>query len=215
MGILYIFVDEAGNLDFTCKGTHYFILTAMSKNRPFLVTEQLINLKYNLWEKDIDFEYFHATEDTQLTRGEVFKILSKQHKKFTIDSIVVEKQKTHPSLHLGARFYQKIFKILLSYILNRNKENYKKIIIITDNIPIKKNRRNIEKAIKQFISSWSIEYKILHYSSKSDINLQIVDYFNWAIFRKWERDDLRSYNLIRNVIKSEFDVFRAGQKYFY
>lgn len=215
MNVLYIFADEAGNLDFSDKGTRFFILTALSKIRPFLVFEKLTNLKYDLWEKDVNFEYFHATEDTQLTRDEVFKILSKHCRKFTINSIVVEKRKTHPYLQDDARFFQKTFEILLNYILSRNTDAYKKIIIVTDNIPIRKNRRNIEKAIKQFISSWSVEYKILHYSSKSDINLQIVDYFNWAIFRKWERNDLRSYNLIKKVVKSEFDVFRMGQQYFY
>jgi uncharacterized membrane protein YpjA len=171
MKILYVFVDESGNLDFSPTGTKYFTLTALSKVRPFETLSELTVLKYDLWERNIDFEYFHAAEDTQITRNGVFNILSKQHKKFTIDSVIVEKRKTYTALQTEILFYQKIFEILLNYILQRNKDEYDKIIIITDSIPIKKNRKNIEKAIKLFISSWSIGYKIFHYSSKSDINL--------------------------------------------
>lgn len=39
---LYIFVDEAGNLNFSPKGTKYFILTALSKFRPFVTHEPLL-----------------------------------------------------------------------------------------------------------------------------------------------------------------------------
>lgn len=69
---LYIFIDEGGNLDFSKRGTTYFTLTTLSKVRPFVIYEPLVNLKYDLWEKGIHFEYFHATEDTQVTRNEVF-----------------------------------------------------------------------------------------------------------------------------------------------
>ena len=67
---LYIFIDEGGNLDFSEKGTKYFSLTSLTKIRPFVIYEPLVNLKYDLWEKGVDFEYFHATEDTQATRDD-------------------------------------------------------------------------------------------------------------------------------------------------
>ena len=33
--VLYIFLDEGGNLDFSTNGTEYFVLTALSKHRSF------------------------------------------------------------------------------------------------------------------------------------------------------------------------------------
>jgi len=216
---LYIFIDEGGNLEFSDKGTQYFTLTALSKIRPFIIYEPLVNLKYDLWEKSIDFEYFHATEDTQTTRDEVFKLISNNLSRFTIDTIIVEKRKTNPSIQVHHLFYKKIFEILLKYVLERYRDKYSNIFIITDTIPIKKKRSEIQKAIKLFITSFTkdmdTKYTIHHYSSKSDINLQIVDYFNWAIFRKWERTDNRSYKIIRDAIFSEFDVFETGDKYIY
>ena len=32
---LYIFLDEAGNLDFSRNGTRYFVLAGVAKERPF------------------------------------------------------------------------------------------------------------------------------------------------------------------------------------
>ena len=139
--------------------------------------------------------------------------------RFTVDSIIVEKRKTHPSLQDHFKFYQKIFEILLDYILERNRNYFSQIIILTDTIPVKREKSEIQKAIKSYTSGWAAKsgsrYAIHHYASKSDLNLQIVDYFNWAIFRKWERKDERSYKLIANAVVSEFEVFQSGTTYFY
>jgi len=122
--ILYIFVDESGDMNFSKNGTKYFTLTALSKIRPFVIYEPLVNLKYDLWEKGIEFEYFHASEDTYITRREVFELISKNLSKFTADCVVVEKSKTNPSLQTPAQFYKKIFEILFNYILNNIKGNF-------------------------------------------------------------------------------------------
>jgi hypothetical protein len=103
--ILYILVDEGGNLDFSIKGTKYFTLTALTKLRPFKILDMLSNLKYDLWEKDIKLEYFHATEDNYLTRNCVINILSNNLDKFIVDNIIVEKRKTNPVLQDHSRLF--------------------------------------------------------------------------------------------------------------
>lgn len=217
---LYIFLDEGGDLNFSLSGSSFFTMTALSIVRPFLAYEPLVNLKYDQWEKGFHFEYFHATEDKQQTRDEVFKVLEHHIDRFMIDSIIVEKRKT--SLHLQhdhGYFYRRIFEILLRYVLERYEDQFCQIFLISDTIPIKRKRKEIEKSIKltiaHFLRGKNIEYGIFHYASKSDINLQIVDYFNWAIFRKWARSDDRSYQIIKNAIYSEFDVFKFGEKFYY
>jgi hypothetical protein len=44
---LYVFLDEAGNFDFSPGGTKYFILSAVSKERPFQAYQEMTELKYN------------------------------------------------------------------------------------------------------------------------------------------------------------------------
>jgi Protein of unknown function (DUF3800) len=45
--ILYIFLDEAGNFDFSPGGTPYFIIGSLTKERPFHAYRELTDLKYD------------------------------------------------------------------------------------------------------------------------------------------------------------------------
>lgn len=51
--------------------------------------------------------------------------------------------------------------------------------------------------------------------ASTDPCLQIADYCTWAIQRKWEKGDTRSYDLIRDRIVHEHDTFAAGQAHYY
>ena len=65
---LYIFLDEGGNFDFSLNGTRYFTLTCVTSQRPFPWDATFPSLKYDLIEKGLDIEYFHAAEDRQIVR---------------------------------------------------------------------------------------------------------------------------------------------------
>jgi hypothetical protein len=43
----------------------------------------------------------------------------------------------------------------------------------------------------------------------------VADYCGWAIYRKWETRDYRSYKLIMHMVKNEFDVFQRGIQRWY
>ena len=217
---LYIFLDEGGNFDFSDNGTNYFVLTSLCKLRPFHAFSDLCCLKYDLIESGVEIEYFHASEDRQHVRDEVFNIINNRFGDSVIDSLVVEKRKTHYKLQEIEQFYTKMFHYLIKYVIKRYIADVSvgNLIIYTDSIPVKKKKRAIEKGLKINLSSILPErypYRILHHSSKSNFDLQLVDYCNWAIFRKWERSDERSYNLIKKYIESEFDIFNSGTTYYY
>lgn len=219
MQSLYIFLDEGGNFDFSAKGSQYFTITSITRERPFNAYTELTELKYDVLETGLDIEYFHATEDRQVVRDGVFGVIGKHLGDIRIDSIVAEKRKAHPSIQVAHHFYCRILGYLLRYVLNGHTlSKYSEIIIITDKLPHKRERGAFEKAVKQTISHYlpsTIKYRILHHDSKSNFYLQIADYCNWAIGRKWERSDNRSYDLIRKGIKSEFEVFRQGKVFYY
>ncbi|MFH1368096.1 MAG: DUF3800 domain-containing protein [Elusimicrobiota bacterium] len=217
--ILYIFLDEGGDLNFSASGTKYFTLTGVTKERPFEAYKHLSTLKYDVIESGTEIEYFHASEDRQQVRNQVFPIIQSLLGKIRIDSLIVEKRKTGPSLRVEERFYPQMLGYLLQYIINGHKlDEFHSIIVFTDDLPIRRKRNAIEKTIKTVLSHIlpaSIKYSIYHHQSKSNYNLQIVDYCNWAIFRKWERSDTRSYDLIRGSIASEFDIFWSGSTFYY
>lgn len=216
---LYVFLDEAGNFDFSPGGTKYFILSAISKERPFRAYQEMTELKYNLVESGKDIEYFHASEDAQSVRNEVFTIIQRNLGGVRVDSLVVEKRKIGPAMRPEEQFYPRIIGYLLRYVLNGYPlDQYREVIVFTDQIPVKKKRRAIEKAAKVTLAEMlpkTARYRLLHHDSKSNMDLQIVDYCNWAIYRKWDAQDERSYQLIRPVIVSEFDFCLTGTTRYY
>lgn len=216
---LYIFLDEGGDFNFSPTGTKFFTITSVAKVRPFLVSRALHSLKYDLMEEGFDVETFHASEDKQKTRDRVFAIIQANLETPVIDSLVVEKRKTGPALQVPAKFYPRMMGYLLKYVLERaNMRGISEVIIVTDSIPLQKKRKAIEKAIKLTLRAElpeGIPFRVLHHASKSSFGLQIADYCNWAIYRRWQRDDTRSYDLIKHGIRSEFDIFRNGEKIYY
>src|SRR5258708_40335839 len=72
---LYIFLDEAGNLDFSRNGSKYFVLGCITKERPFQAYKELTEFKYDQVERGTALEYFHASENAQAVRNGVFDII--------------------------------------------------------------------------------------------------------------------------------------------
>lgn len=216
---LYIFLDEAGNLDFSNTGTKYFLLTAVTKERPFNAYKELTELKYDLVELGTEIEYFHAAEDRQAVRNQVFEIIQRNLTGVRLDSLIVEKNKTGPALRAEERFYPEMMGYLLRYILKGCKlDDYREVIVFTDSIPVGRKRDAVTKAVKHVLAEKlpvTARYRVIHHASKSNFDLQIADYCNWAIFRKWERGDPRSYDLVKTVLKSEFEIFQSGTTRYY
>jgi Protein of unknown function (DUF3800) len=217
--VLYIFLDEAGNFDFSIKGTPYFILCSLTKERAFSAYQELSELKYDLIESGSEIEYFHATEDRQEVRNRVFGVISKHLQGCTIDATVVEKRKAESSLHEMTQFYPKMLGHHLKCILEQvDWAGVTEVIVVTDRIPVNNKRQAVEKAVKQTLAEMLPQgaiYRVLHHDSKSNFDLQIADYCTWALHRKWSSQDIRSYQLIRAAVRSEFDIYRAEGRHYY
>lgn len=150
---LYLFIDEAGDFNFSRTGTKYFALTAASKTRPFSWELPISSLKYDLIEFGLDIEYFHASEDRQPVRDRFFNTICDHLTELRVDTLVVEKSKTGPALQEMETFYPKMVGYLLQYLLDhRNISNYEGVVVITDSLPVRKKRDAIEKAIKMTVS---------------------------------------------------------------
>lgn len=216
---LYVFLDEAGNLDFSAQGTRYFIMGAVTQERPFRAHGPLDDLRHEIIEGGLDLEYFHAAEDRQAVRDRVFATMCPHLATFKFDSVVVEKCKTGPALQEPHAFYARMVGYLLRHILGKYRlADFAEIVVITDRLPVQKKRSVFEKSIKTTLVSMlppDARYRLLHHDSKSHYGLQVADYLTWAVYRKWTLPDTRSYALIRSAIRSEFDIFRTGTTRYY
>ena len=220
MKTLYLFIDEGGNFDFSANGTSHFMLTCLIEERPFPSYDKLRELRYDLLESGINIEYFHATEDKQDVRNRVFSIINESLEHVKICSMIAQKNKAHPSLQEEGKFYTHVFQMLMKWVVKKHihGKGYERVVVFTDTMPIAKKKRAMEKGVKSVLKSLldeGVTYRIYHHQSKSNFNLQVVDYCNWAIYRKWSRDDTRSYDIIKPSIDAEWDVYRNGTKTFY
>ena len=136
-----------------------------------------------------------------------------------VDALVVEKRKTGRALQPVEAFYPRMLGYLLRHILEKHDlKLFHEVIVFTDSLPVQKKRDAVEKAIKTTLASLlppTARYRLLHHDSKSNFDLQIADYCTWAIYRKWNSGDVRSYQHIQPAVRSEFDIFRTGTRLYY
>lgn len=212
---IFLFFDESGNLDFSAGGTKYYAFGCLTTRDPAALLHPLSALRYELLAGGTEIEAFHATEDRQAVRDRVFSVIAGVGE-FDFDAVLIEKRKANPILHAPERFYPKFAGYLLRHVFKRYSGN-EKIIIVTDRLPIKRHREAVEKAFKTFLRTELMdrEFTIVHHNTAAHLCLQAADYCMWAIYKKWSTGDLRSYEIIRPFVKSEFDIFRVGTDYFY
>ncbi len=232
---LFIYIDESGNLYFTEESPNYFCLTSVVGNIAEKTIAAFHDKRNNLIievdkrkkagqeiRTSYDLEYFHAAEDYQLVRDEVFNLI-KNIEDIRVYSVITEKRKTHPRLQDSSVFYTKQCLLLMQGILYKEDiSKYENIIIFFDSMPGPNNKKKaILKGIKTAIASFfrdkgiSIPYTIVSHQAKSNFCLQIVDYICWAIFIKNDRGETRPYNEIKKFIVNEFYPFKDGKRFYY
>ncbi len=224
---LYIYIDEGGDFNFSPSGTKVYTITAIITHEPWGLLDEISKLRHLILSRELhstlgqDYldkflcHRFHASEDKQVVRDSFFEIIAKMDH-IAAHSIVIKKNLTNPTLREPNRFYSKILASLLDYICKRYE--YSKLCIFVDNIPVNSQKEVFLKAVKTEIRSKqsSKEFSIYFPPSNSNPYLQISDYINWAIFKKWESQDERSYALIQKLLrKKELDMFAKGDGHEY
>lgn len=224
MRTLYLFIDESGNFDFSPNGTRFFVLTVLSTIKPFEISSPLLKLRYELLPnyscgtRMEEHGYFHASEDAQVVRNSVFSIVSKIDHPIRIDSVIAQKNKAAPVFHKDQlHFYRTLGETSLKYAFTRAEwHGYEHVVIVFSSLFDKKKRGILKQAFKSLIKQYAkASFSLYFHDSKFDLCTQVADYFGWAIYRKWESKDMRSYELVQNYIKSEFAIFDKGVMEYY
>jgi hypothetical protein len=213
---VYLFFDESGDLHFSKSGSPYYYFGALTTTDPVPLSNALTALRYELMHDGLELERFHASEDRQAVRDRVFSAIAATGR-FEFDAVVVEKRKTHPTLHDEVRFYPKFAAYLLNYVFARYTDPSQRVIVVTDSLPMKRKRNVVEKAFKLFIREklGDRDFSIMHHASAAHPCLQAADYCTWAVHKKWASGDTRPIAVINSFVRSEFDIFANGDEYFY
>lgn len=220
MARIHVFADESGNFDFSRKrdATRYFILATVSFFDDKAACRDLEELRYDLAWRGIDHPGpFHATEDQQTVRDEVYQTLASHD--FRVDALIVEKSKAQPQIRSSeAMFYQYVWWLHMKHVAPQLAGAWDELLVIAASIGGKKAKRNafhtaVRRVMRQVTPT--LRMGTAAWRADSDTGLQIADYCAWALKRKWEDADFRSYALIQNKLHSEFDVFARGARHYY
>jgi hypothetical protein len=214
----HLFADEAGDFNFSPKkeASRYFIICTVCMDGCD-IGHKLLELRRELaWSKAPLGDYFHASEDKQAVRDRVFELIARD--KFAVDATIMEKCKAQPQTRTSdARFYQYGWYFHLKHVAPRVMCGANELMITAASLGTKREQAHFTSTVNDVAQqigtafAWATSFC----ASAADPCLQIADYCTWAIQRKWEKADTRSYDLIKDKILREYDLWQWGTTKYY
>jgi hypothetical protein len=190
-------------LDFATTGTRFFLGGVLVVTDPWPLSRALNQLREEVFRGAFINPKFHASTDLQATRDRVFDCMTSCGT-FEHHAFVIEKNSIPTSHQEESVFYTTIadFALRQTLLLYPTADP---IYVITDRLPVNRKRDAVKKGFQNCMAAvcGSRRYEIGHHASEAHPCLQAADYVNWAVFRKWERADNRSFQLIKNFISQE------------
>ncbi|MFC0082829.1 DUF3800 domain-containing protein [Aciditerrimonas ferrireducens] len=216
----WIFGDESGNFDFSCTGTRWFLVGTLTceDGTVHRLRQQLADLRARVTRIDRSHPgWFHAAEDRQAIRDQVFEALCAMPVRFDVTAL--EKPKAKPEIRsTPERFYQYAWYYHFKYVLPRVCTSGDTLEVVLADIGTKRQRAAFREALDDVFNQClprSVRHTEAFWHCSAEECLQAADYFLWATFRRWERQDERSYQLISHLVQSEFDLFARGEVRYY
>ncbi|MEA2582120.1 MAG: hypothetical protein QOF33_205 [Thermomicrobiales bacterium] len=205
----YLFVDEAGHLDFSLKGSRYFILASVAVDDCSVGDALLESRRELVWQGTELTDAFHATTEKQAVRDEVYRLLG-QHD-FRVDATVFEKPKAMPHLQKDDTFYELAWYLHMKHVAPRVAKQGDDLMVAGASAAAARNRHRGCRQPDSTGGDCSVD---LLAGGKRSVptggGLLLLG--NSAHV---EQGDPRSYALIASKIRTEFDVFRFGNVRYY
>jgi hypothetical protein len=216
---LHAHLDESGDLNFNPRGSRYYIFAVAWTYDPRSLAHDLTGLRFGYLKQGVDLARFHACEDQQRVRDAVVAKIT-ERRNWAYAAIVIEKNKVNPAIREEHRFYPQFATMVLRFVLKGClRRETDQVLVFTDDVPVKKKREAVKKAINVACRAElppRIRFGCYHHPCGSNQWLQVADYCAWAVQRKWERDDRRTYDqLTRHLIKTELNVTARGITRYY
>lgn len=218
MSTLHVAIDEAGDFRFDQHGSKYLILTAAYTYDPAPLASSLTTLRFSLLKSGHDLPAFHCCEDKQVNRDAVVQRMAAATG-WAFACVVVPKNQTHPSIRNSETLYPTFARSLIRFILrHRLRPATTQMVVCMDRLLKGRHREALTKTIKQTCASErpSLQPWIYAHPKESNKWIQVADYCCWAVMKKWERGDFRTYSQLRTKLTAaELNVFRHGSGHTY
>jgi hypothetical protein len=215
---LHVHVDESGCLGFSPKGSSFYVFGVVWTFDPEPLASAITRIRFGLLKAGVNMQAFHAHTDQQANRDIFVKTIT-SFDTWKFAALVVEKRKVNPAIRAPEIFYPKFLSSILRFIFRGSVgKAASSLAIFTDTIPLNKRRDAAEKAIKTACRAelGKVPFEIFHHSEESNNWIQVADYCTWAVSRKWERSDSRTYlQVLPRLHAPELDALRWGAGFYY
>jgi hypothetical protein len=196
-----IWGDESGNLDFAPTGSRYFVVCTIVSHEPTLATD-LLELRRSLTERGHELhDGFHAAEDRQAVRDEVFALLAA--KRIRIDATYYTKSKAYTRIHDDADYFYKLaWYMHMRYVLPQVCRGVDDAFIGIATLGVRRRRKLYAEALRDVAAQCLGRTRACcaYWSAASHPAIQAADYCTWAIARLVEGGDPRSYELLKHRV---------------
>jgi len=197
-----LWLDESGDTGFKFElgSSKYFLITLVyleSNNIDEEISkiEKQINQLKEKFSLTINYEFKFSRCKNKLKEE-----FLKEFLKFPIKykTIVINKKKLEaPALKYRPR---ELYCEMVRRLLYDNNPPLKKAILIIDEAVAKIRQREFKGTLRQYLSK-NIIKKIIQRRSKNEVMIQIADMVSGCIFRKYERQDDRFWQMVKNKEK--------------
>lgn len=177
----------------------------------------MLDLRRSMLLRSVEIgDKFHATEDAQAVRNEVYGLI--QRFDFDIDATILEKSKAQPQARsTEARFYKYAWYYHAKRLIPARFCSNDNVLVTAAALGTNNKRAAFKSAFNDVMQQTGrgLNLCTAFAPSANDPCLQVADYCAWAIQRKWELNYTRSYGLIGNKVRSEFDLWQNGTHQYY
>lgn len=218
---VYVFADEFGNFDFRRRpgATKYFAVGTVTlyDDEPAALRHDIHELRTQMAWQGIGLDSsFHCSEDLQAVRDLMFQLLL-QHP-VRIDVTLLEKSKAQPQVRsTKSRFFKYAWYYHFKYLAQRRLAANDRLLISAAELGTKAERAAFRSGVQDVAGqvAYHLPRQVAFWPYKSEPCLWAADYGLWAVTRKWERGDDRSYLQMISKIDSNYDLWSAGQTHYY
>lgn len=173
--------------------------------------DALLSLRRELAWAGVHLDQFHATSDKQRVRDRVFDVIARADIRY--DVTILDKRKAYDYLRADPlRFYKTAWFLHFKYVAPQIVGPLDELLVVASSLQINKKKKIVHDAIADVVAQVSptVVFHTAFAPTVSDPCLQAADYLAWAVQRKCELRDRRSYERIRHLISSEFQPYRGG-----
>jgi hypothetical protein len=203
---MYIYLDESGDLGFNKEGSSkYIVISLLAVNDKKKIERRMKKIKRNALRKKYRKHAEFKKERQEVARA-ILRHLIKEE--FELYTVIVNKSKVKQTLRKSKEIlYNYIASIIL---LSCPFEFGERVKLIVDKRSSKRLiLQNFENYLQEKIKALNkkILLTITHTESYSSPGIQAVDFVAWAILRKYQWQDFEFYNIIKEKIVTEKQLF--------